>query len=151
MRIGLLKRLLHGLAAIEKEVAAERGEFSLFALIEKEEWDEYSPVPTGSSWRLYVAAPWIWADEMAAFQCLHEKVRPYEAGWNPFMRSLSIWTVPANSPHLDEVWEYCDTADGMVEVYNVDILDVTALRGYIFASRRPAELPQVEQPTAAAR
>ena len=151
MRIGLLKRLLQGLAAIEKEVSAERGEFYLFALIEKEEWDEYSPVPTGSSWHLYVAAPWIWADEMAAFQYLHELVRPYETGRSPFMRSLSVHIVRPNSPHLEEVWEYCDTTDGMVEVYNVDILDVTALRGYIFASRRPAETPQAQQPTAAAR
>ena len=59
--------------------------------------------------------------------------------------------VPANSPHLEEVWEYCSTGDGMVEVYNVEILDVTALRGYIFASRRPAEMPQPPQTTAAAR
>lgn len=149
MRIGLLKRLLQGLAVIEREVSAERGEFALFALIEKEEWEEYSPVPTGSSWRLYVAAPWIWADEMAAFQCLRERVRPYEEGWNPFMRSLSIWIAPSNSPHLEEVWEYCGTEEGMVEVYNVEILDITALRGYIFASRRPAELPQPQQPAAA--
>ena len=151
MRIGLLKRLLQGLEAVERAVSAERGEFSLFALIEKEEWEEDAPVPSGSSWGLYVAAPWIWENRRAALQCLHERVRPYEEGWNPFMRSLSIHIVRPNSPHLEEVWEYCSTADGMVEVYNVEILDVTALRGYIFASRRPAEMPQPPQTTAAAR
>ena len=151
MRIGALKRLLQGLAAIERTVSTERGEFYLFALIEKEEWEEHSPVPTGSSWGLYVAAPWIWENWRDALQYLHKRVRPYEEGWNPFMRSLSIHIVPANSPHLEEVWEYCSTEDGMVEVYNVEILDVTALRGYIFASRWPAEMPQPPQPTAAAR
>lgn len=148
MRIGLLKRLLQGLAVVEREVSAERGEFALFALIEKEEWEEYSPVPTGSSWGLYVAAPWIWENRRAALQCLHERVRPYDEGWNS-IRSLNIHIVRPNCPHLEEVWEYCGTEGGMVEVYNVEILDITALRGYIFASRRPAELPQPQQPAAA--
>ena len=144
MRIGAFKRLLQGMAAIENEVSAEKGDFSLFALIEKDDWPS-----EGSSWRLFVAAPWIWADESAAWEDMSERVQPLQDDMGFFSPPLSISVVRANSPHLEEVWEYCSTEDGMVEVYNVEILDVTALRGYIFASRRPAEMPQPQPQTAA--
>ena len=148
MRIGVFKRLIQGLALVEARVSAEKGPFSLFALIEREDWDEYDHI--SSSWHLYVAAPWIWEDERPAWKYLRDLVQPYEEGWNPFEHLLSIQTVKPTSPHLEEVWEYCSTENGMVEVYNVDILDVRALRGYIFASRRPAEItqPQPQEQTA---
>ena len=139
MRIGVLRQLVHGMAALEAAVSAERGAFSLFALIEKDDWPQES-----SSWRLFVAAPWIWADERGALKHLRDRVRPYEDGWNPFAPRLSVQMVKANSPYLEEVWEYCSTENGMVEIYDVEILDVTARRGYIFASRRPAELPRMQ-------
>ena len=134
MRIGVLKRLLRGMADLEAEVSAEKGGFSLFALIEKDDWPQ-----EGSSWRLFVAAPWIWADERGALKYLRERVRPYQDGWNPFSPSLGVQVVRPDSPYLEEVWEYCSTENGMVEVYDVEILDVTAARGYIFTSRRPVE------------
>ena len=137
MRIGVFRRLLRGMASLESEISAERGEFALFALIEKDDWPG-----EGTSWHLYVAAPWIWTDERAAWKYLRERVRPYEEGWDPFMRPLNVQVVPPSSPHLEEVWEYCDTENGMVEVHGVEILDITAVRGYIFASNRPVEAPQ---------
>ena len=147
MRIGAFKRLLRGMADLENELSAAKGEFSLFALIEKEDWPEDGE--PGSSWRLFVAAPWIWADRREAEKYLWERVRPYQQDMGFFSPPLHVEVVRANSPHLEEVWEYCSTEEGMVEVYNVEILDVTALRGYIFASRRPAEMPQPQPQTAA--
>ena len=143
MRIGLLKRWLKGLPELEAAIAAERGPFALFALMEIEDWNEYDNYPVGSSWRLYVAAPWIWAEGYAAEQFLRERVRPYEEGWSTFESSLMVHAVKPTSPYLEEVWEYCSTENGMVEVYNVDILDVTALRGFIFASQRPEGFAEI--------
>lgn len=147
MRIGVFKRLLQGLAAVTAEAAAEKGEFSLFALIEKEEW--YADGSTGSSWWLFFAGPWVWADRRAALEYLEERVRPYQKGANPFTDRISFRVVPPTDPYLEEVWEYCGTENGMVEIYDVEILGVTAKRGYIFASRRPAEIPQPQKPAAA--
>ena len=147
MRIGALKRLLQGMADLESELSAAKGEFSLFALIEKEDWPEDGE--PGSSWRLFVAAPWIWADRREAEKYLRERVRPYRQDIGVFSPALRVEVVRPESSYLEEVWEYCSTEEGMVEVYNVEILDVTALRGYIFASRRPAEMPQPQPQTAA--
>ena len=143
MRIGALKRLLQGTVAFEREVAAEKGEFSLFALVEKDNWPGERP-----TWHLFVGAPWVWADEYAAWEYLRERMRRHvprlDFGFYPH-----IEVARPDSPDLDEVWEYCGTEGGMVEIYDVEIFNVTAKRGYIFASRRPAELPQPQQPAAA--
>jgi hypothetical protein len=143
MRIGVYKRLIAGMANVEDEVSAERGPFSLFALIEKEDWNESDNYPLGSSWHLFVAAPWIWDEGYTAEKFLQERVRPYEEGWSTFESSLRIHVVKPTSAYLEEVWEYCSTENGIVEVYNVDILDVTARRGYIFASRCPADFAEI--------
>ncbi|MDE2779604.1 MAG: hypothetical protein OXI91_08020 [Chloroflexota bacterium] len=145
MRIGVFKRLIAGMERVEEQVSAERGPFSLFALLEREDWNEYDNYPVGHSWHLFVAAPWIWEDEMVAWKYLRELAKPYEEGWNPFERSLRIQTVKLTSPYLEEVWEYCSTENGMVEIYDVDILEVTARRGYIFASRRPDNFDEIRQ------
>lgn len=145
MRIGLLKRWLKGLPELEAAIAAERGHFALFALMEIEKWDEYDNYPVGSSWHLYVAAPWIWDEGYAAIQFLWEQVRPYEDPPGFQVPSLDIRVVNPTSPYLEEVWEYCSTENGMVEVYDVDILDITAKRGYIFASRRPDNFDEIQR------
>ena len=133
MRIGALRRLMKGLSEVEAQVSAERGSFSLFALI----LDEDSP----GLWHLFVAAPWIWDDEEAAWKYLWEQVRPMESEFGYFWGRLEIYVVQPDNPYLEEVWEYCSTENGMVEIYDVEILDVDARRGYIFASRRPSEMP----------
>ena len=144
MRIGLLKRWLKGLPELEVAIAAEKGPFSLFALMEREDWDEYDNI--SSSWHLFVAAPWIWEEGYTAVKYLRQRVRPYEDPPGFQVPDLNIQVVKPNNPYMEEVWDYCNTGNGVVEVYNVEILDVRALRGYIFASRRPAEFPQ-PQPT----
>lgn len=143
MRIGLLNRWLRGLPELEAAISAEKGLFSLFALLEKEEWDEQDN--TCCSWRLYVAAPWIWKEECMAEDYLRQQVRPYED--TPAFRvpNLRVEIVKPTSPYLEEVWEYCDTENGMVEIYDVEILDITARRGYIFASRRPHDFDEIRQ------
>lgn len=139
MRIGALKRLMAGLVEIEAYVSAERGDFALFALI----LDEDSP----GLWHLFVAAPWIWEDQEAARKYLWERVRLLEDQFAYFFGRLEIYVVEPNDPNLEEVWEYCNTENGMVEIYDVEILNVDARRGYIFTSRRPAELPAtISQP-----
>lgn len=141
MRIGLLKRWLKGLPELEAAIAAEKGPFSLFALIEREDWDEYDHI--SSSWRLFVAAPWIWDEGYTAVRYLRERVRPYEDPPGFQVPELHVQLVKPNNPYLEEVWEYCNTDNGMVEVYNVDILDVRARRGYIFASRCPDDFAEI--------
>ena len=143
MRIGLLKRWLKGLPELEAAVAAERGPFAFFALIEEEEWNEYGNYPVGSSWHIYAAAPWIWAEGFAAEQFLRERIRPYEDPRGFRVPSLRIHVVQPTSPYLEEVWEYCGTENGMVEIYDVEILDITAKRGYIFSSRRPDNFEEI--------
>ena len=96
-----------------------------------------------SRWYLYVAAPWIWKEGYAAEKYLRERVRPYEDNSGYFAPSLYIEVVKPTSPYLEEVWEYCSTENGMVEIYDVDILDVTAKRGYIFASRCPDDFAEI--------
>ena len=143
MRIGLLKRLVGELTNIEAEVSAERGDLSLFALVEKEHWPEDEEL--SYRWCLYVAAPWIWDDRSATLQYIRERVRHFQEDWNPFELSLQVDVVKPTSPYLEEVWEYCGTENGMVEVYDVDILDITAKRGYIFASRRPDNFDEIQR------
>ena len=149
MRIGLLMRWLKGLPELEAAIAAEKGPFSLFALIEKEDWEpDFDEV--GSSWHLYVAAPWIWEEGETAKEYLREQVRHYEDPPAFQVPVIQVQIVSPSNPYLEEVWEYCSTENGMVEFYNVDILDVRALRGYIFTSRRPARIPQPQEQTATA-
>jgi len=125
---------MKGLSELEDQLSSERGDFSLFALI----LDEDSP----GLWRLFVAAPWIWDDEQAARKYFWEQIRPLENNFGYFFGRLEICVVSPDNPYLEEVWEYCSTENGMVEIYDVEILDVDARRGYIFASRRPAEIPR---------
>ena len=143
MRIGLLKRWLRGMPELKSAIAAEKGPFSLFALIEKEDWDEYEH--TIHSWRLYVAAPWIWKDDNAAEKYLREQIRHYEDPLDFRAPTIRVEVVKPTHRYLEEVWEYCSTENGMVEVYDVDILDVTARRGYIFAAQRPDNFDEIRQ------
>ena len=148
MRIGLLKRWLKGLPELEAAIAAERGPFALFALLEIEDWNSWNQhehYPVGHCWRLYVAAPWIWDEEHAAEKFLRERTHPYEDPPGFRVPSLRVEVVKPTSPYLEEVWDYCSTEDGMVEVHNVDILDVTARRGYIFAARRPDNFDEIQR------
>ena len=148
MRVGLLKRWLTGLPELEASIAAERGPFALFALMEIEDWDSWNQhehYPVGHSWRLYVAAPWIWAEGYAAEQFLNDQIRPYEDPPGFQVPSLRISVVSPTSPHLEEVWENCSTESGIVEVHDVDILDVTARRAYILAARRPDNFDEIRR------
>ena len=64
--IRALDSLLDKLAILEREIAAQKGEFSLFGLFHREE---------SISWDLIFAAPWIAGDRHAARDFLVERLQ----------------------------------------------------------------------------
>ena len=65
----MIKHLIEKLESLEKEIADEKGEFSLFGLFLREDAE--------NRWDLVVAAPWLNADSMEHIKYIADKLNIY--------------------------------------------------------------------------
>jgi hypothetical protein len=123
-----MQELLAKLRDLEAEVRRERGEFSLFALLQRD--DAYG------KWDLVVAAPWIGNWNMKDLQYLTDKVTARLTERE--LLSLSMVTIvsPNDEPVQRLIREHPVSPDeSPVEVHDWDYDGMAITRGYILTAR----------------
>jgi hypothetical protein len=122
-----MKHVVDKLRELERRIAGEKGEFSLFALVLREN----SP----DRWDLVVAAPWIERNTMNALRYLArrlgETLKPTE------MLQLSrIAPLKAGYPVLEGLLRLLSTAGSSIEIKDTDVSGLKIKHAYVITSRR---------------
>lgn len=117
------------MAALEKEISVEKGDFYLFALFRRED--------AADRWDLVVASPWLEADEKQGLNYLADKVRA--ALTEEELLSLSkIVVLEADNPVVEAVRKSVqETRHGRIELENRDFAGVQVAHACISTSTAP--------------
>jgi hypothetical protein len=118
--------LIEELRPVELELAAEFGDFALFALFETEDtlFDRYD---------LYVAAPWLNADYALRVR-ISEVIRA-RLSLRDFLRVQRIMDVPVAHPDFSKELRYYPSAGCVVEIYHRQLFEKWVARGCIITCR----------------
>lgn len=121
-----MRDLIEELRPVEVELAAEFGDFALFALFETEDtlFDRYD---------LYVAAPWMHADYPLCVR-ISEVIRA-RLSLRDFLRVGRIIAVPVAHPDFSKELRYYPTAGCVVEIYHRQLFERWVARGCIITCR----------------
>ena len=121
---------LEKLAAIERSLSRERGDFEVFGVVLPEESLE--------QWDLIVAAPWLDSHTLKSYQvvaaALQATFTPDD--WLDFSR---IVILEKGSPFLEDVLALTSVEHGLYEIMNMTLYLIFIMSFYIITSkRRPA-------------
>lgn len=121
-----MRDLIEELRPVELELAAEFGEFALFALFETEDslFDQYE---------LYVAAPWLNTDYALRVR-ISEVIRA-RLSLEDFFRVQRIIAPAVTHPDFSKELRYYPTAGCVVEIYNRQLFEKWVARGCIITCR----------------
>ena len=121
-----MRDLLEELRPVQLELAAEFGDFALFALFETEDslFDRYD---------LYVAAPWLDADYSLRVR-ISEMIRA-RLSVEDFLRVQRIIAVPVAHPDFSKELRYYPTGGCVVEIYHRQLFEKWVARGCLITCR----------------
>lgn len=134
-----MKEVVDKLVAIEREVAAERGDFTVFALFLRED--------STYRWDLLVAATWLERDRKEGFRYLVGKLSDRLAPEELDLISRVV-VLDRSNPGLKAVHKAVSVEHGQVEVVNCVFFGMRITHAYIITSRRPAEETPQPEPAA---
>ena len=122
-----MKQMIEKLASLERDIASEKGEFSLFALFLREDADD--------TWDLLASAPWLEADKRESLEYLvnqlHARLDTQE------LLSLSrIVLLEKDNPVLEAIHKEIKVRHGMTEVRDSLAFGVPIKHAYIITSTR---------------
>ena len=126
-----MRDLIEELRPVELELAAEFGEFALFALFETED-------SSFNRYDLYVAAPWV--DTDYALRLRISEVIQARLSLRDFLRVERITVVPVEHPDFSRELRYYPTVGCVVEIYHRQLFQKWVPRGCIITCR-PDLLP----------
>jgi len=133
-----MKETVEKLAAKEREMAEERGAFSLFALFLRED--------AADQWDLVVSAPWISADKLAALKYIAGKVqqalRP-----DDFLKVARIVVIDEDNPALEALHRTIRVEHGTAEIRDSEFFGLPIKHAYLITSR-PIDGQASPQPAA---
>ncbi|MGB7911418.1 MAG: hypothetical protein WCF59_04265 [Desulfobaccales bacterium] len=111
-----MKQLVAKLQSLEKKIAAERGDFSLFGLFLREEAE--------NKWDLVVAAPWINADSFEHIKYIADNLKSYIN--NSELLSISrIVLLDAHDPIVQSINRYCRVLrGGLLELNDFQFINI---------------------------
>ena len=120
--------LVDRLAQLEREIAAERGAFRLFALFLRENAPD--------RWDLVVSAPWTSADHAATLHFLSRRLQAHLAP-EELIRLSRIVLIDPSDPRLEVVYHAVQDERGVVELRERTFFDLPIRRAFVVASGRP--------------
>ena len=122
-----MKQMIENLASLERDIASEKGEFSLFALFLREEAD--------GKWDLLASAPWLEANNRESLEYLVNQLRARLD--TPELLSLSmIVLLEKGNPVLEAIHKAIKVRHGMAEVMDSISFGVPIKHAYIITSAR---------------
>jgi hypothetical protein len=118
---GRLRQAMH-------EIAAKKGEFTLFAL--------FMRADAPGRWDLVVSAPWLEAGNLKATSELVELLSD-SIGEQPLKRFGRIATVPADQPPVEFILKNLPVDDEELRVKSTDLFGLEIEEAIIFRAKAP--------------
>jgi hypothetical protein len=120
--------LIDKFAELESQISAERGGFTLFVLVMREE--------AADLWDLIVSAPWAGGDRSNTVDYFVSQIKSRLGERTLLSLSRIVVVEPENSAVQDFNREF-QIEHGRVEVRDTSIFGLPVKRSYIITSRRP--------------
>jgi hypothetical protein len=137
-----MQELLNKLRDSAGEIATEKGEFTLFALLQRED-------AVGGKWDLVVAAPWIGEGRLETLKYLAGRITPRLSLEELLSLSKMVTVFPNDEPVRRLIQAFPVIPDQKpVEIRDWDYDGMPIARGYILTARPAPEA--VATPNAAA-
>ena len=122
-----MKDLLDRFVELERNLSAERGDFSLFALFLRED--------AVDKWDLVAAAPWIEADRKVALPYITRQIQ--QAFNSEELTRLSrVVLIDESNPGLTAINQALTVQHGKSEVLNSNFFGLQIKHAYIITSQR---------------
>lgn len=122
-----MKDLIDKLRLIETEISEKQGDFSLFALLLRED--------APNRWDLVASAPWFWSDKKKTLDYIAKKLRSRLTS-NELLTLSRIVLIEESNPTLHALQQDCQVHHTPIEVQDCNLFGLQIQRGYIFTSRR---------------
>lgn len=121
------KKLPAKFAKLELDIAAERGDFELFALFLREDMPD--------RWDVLISVPWASEDKAAALDYMVEKIKS-DIGIDYLPQLSRIVFIDPSSFTLEELDQDAPVEHGMVEIRDTNIFGQDIKRGYIITCKQ---------------
>jgi hypothetical protein len=122
-----MKQTIEKLASLERDIASEKGEFSLFALFLREDGD--------NKWDLLASAPWLEADNRESLDYLVNQLRA-RLDTQELLSLSMVVLLDKDNPVLEAVHKAVKVRHGMAEVRDSISFGVPIKHAYIITSQR---------------
>lgn len=122
-----MKELIDKLQLLEMEISQKQGDFSLFALLLRED--------APNRWDLVVSASWFWSDKTKTLDYLVKKLRSRLTS-NELVTLSRIVLIDESNPTLRALQQDFQVHHAPIEVQDCNLFGLQFQRGYIFTSRR---------------
>lgn len=122
-----MKQTIEKLASLERDIASEKGEFSLFALFLREDADD--------TWDLLVSAPWLEVNNRESLDYLVNQLRS-RLDTQELLSLSRIVLLEKGNPVLEAIHKEIKVRHGMAEVMDNTSFGVPIKHAYIITSAR---------------
>ena len=122
-----MKQIIEKLASLERDIASEKGEFSLFALFLREDADD--------KWDLLASAPWLDANKRESLEYLVNQLRS-RLDTQELLSLSMIVLLEKDNPVLEAIHKEVRVRHGMAEVRDSIFCGVPIKHAYIITSER---------------
>ena len=122
-----MKQTIEKLASLERDIASEKGEFSLYALFLREDADD--------KWDLLASAPWLEANKRESLDYLVNQLR-VRLNTQELLSLSRIVVLEEGNPVLEAIHKRIKVRHGMVEVRDSISFGVPIKHAYIISSER---------------
>ena len=122
-----MRQIIEKLASLEREIASEKGEFSLFALFLREDADD--------KWDLVASAPWLEANSRESLEYLVNQLRS-RLDTQELLSLSMIVLLEKDNPVLEAIHKAIKVRHDMAEVRDNIAFGVPIKHAYIITSAR---------------
>jgi hypothetical protein len=122
-----MKQTIEKLASLERDIASEKGEFSLFALFFREDGDD--------KWDLLASAPWLEAHSRESLDYLVNQLRA-RLDTHELLSLSRIVLLEEDNPVLEAIHKAIKVRHGLAEVRDGISFGVPIKYAYIITSER---------------
>ena len=122
-----MKQIIEKLASLERDIASEKGEFSLFALFLREDADD--------KWDLLASAPWLEANNRESLAYLVNQLRA-RLNTQELLSLSMIVLLEKDNPVLEAIHKAIKVRHGMAEARDSVSFGVPIKHAYIITSAR---------------
>ncbi len=122
-----MKQIIEKLASLERDIASEKGEFSLFALFLREDADD--------KWDLLASASWLEANNRESLEYLVNQLRA-RLDTQELLSLSMIVLLEKGNPVLEAIHKAIKVRHGMAEVRDSISFGVPIKHAYIITSER---------------